>query len=133
MRCTGKSVFYEEGEKMADLSLKKSEAIGYLPDEKPTPGRLFLYALQQVIVMFPATIAVALITGFQVSTTIFASGLSTLCFIMISGKKIPLYYGSSFAYLTAISSMQDCFRLPSGQRPRKWAARSMRWSGRPAR
>jgi uracil permease len=105
MRCTGKSVFYEEGEKMADLSLKKSEAIGYLPDEKPTPGRLFLYALQQVIVMFPATIAVALITGFQVSTTIFASGLATLCFIMISGKKIPLYYGSSFAYLTAISSM----------------------------
>lgn len=82
-----------------------NEVIGYLPDEKPTPGKLFFYALQQVIVMFPATIAVALITGFQVSTTIFASGLATLCFIMISGKKIPLYYGSSFAYLTAISSM----------------------------
>ena len=55
--------------------------------------------------MFPATITVALITGFQVSTTIFASGLATLCFILITGKKIPLYYGSSFAYLTAISSM----------------------------
>jgi len=81
------------------------EAIGYLPDETPEFGKLFLYALQQVIVMFPATIAVALITGFQVSTTIFASGLSTLCFILITGKKIPLYYGSSFAYLTAISSM----------------------------
>ena len=37
--------------------------------------------------------------------TIFASGLATLCFILITGKKIPLYYGSSFAYLTAISSM----------------------------
>ena len=55
--------------------------------------------------MFPATITVALITGFQVSTTIFASGLATLCFILITGKKIPLYYGSSFAYLTAIFSM----------------------------
>lgn len=84
---------------------QQNATIGYLPDEKPTPGKLFLYALQQVIVMFPATIAVALITGFQVSTTIFASGLSTLCFIMISGKRIPLYYGSSFAYLTAISSL----------------------------
>lgn len=84
---------------------QQNATIGYLPDEKPTPGKLFFYALQQVIVMFPATIAVALITGFQVSTTIFASGLSTLCFIMISGKKIPLYYGSSFAYLTAISSL----------------------------
>ena len=55
--------------------------------------------------MFPATVTVALVTGFQVSTTIFASGLATLCFILITGKKIPLYYGSSFAYLTAISSM----------------------------
>lgn len=79
--------------------------LGYLPDERPTPLKLLLYALQQVIVMFPATIAVALITGFQVSTTIFASGLATLCFILITGRKIPLYYGSSFAYLTAIASM----------------------------
>ncbi len=84
---------------------QKPVVLGYLPDERPTPLKLMLYALQQVIVMFPATIAVALITGFQVSTTIFASGLATLCFIMITGRKIPLYYGSSFAYLTAIASM----------------------------
>lgn len=84
---------------------QKNKVIGYLPDEKPTTWKLLLYALQQVIVMFPATITVALITGFQVSTTIFASGLATICFILITGKKIPLYYGSSFAYLTAISSM----------------------------
>ena len=83
----------------------KNQKIGYLPDEKPEFGKLMLYALQQVIVMFPATIAVALITGFQVSTTIFASGLATLCFILITGKKIPLYYGSSFSYLSAISAM----------------------------
>ncbi len=88
--------------------MKKSaqtQAVGYLPNETPSPLKLFLYAVQQVIVMFPATITVALITGFQVSTTIFASGLATLCFILITGKKIPLYYGSSFAYLTAIASM----------------------------
>ena len=84
---------------------KEKEMVGYLPDEKPTFWKLLLYALQQVIVMFPATVTVALITGFQISTTIFASGLATICFILITGKKIPLYYGSSFAYLTAISSM----------------------------
>ena len=82
-----------------------NQKIGYLPDETPSIGRLLLYALQQVIVMFPATITVALVTGFQVSTTIFASGLATLCFILITGKKIPLYYGSSFAYLAAVGSM----------------------------
>ncbi len=78
---------------------------GYLPDERPPVGKLLMYALQQVIVMFPATVTVALITGFQVSTTIFASGLATVCFILITGRKIPMYYGSSFAYLAAIGSM----------------------------
>lgn len=82
-----------------------NQLVGYLPDERPTFIKLLLYAIQQVIVMFPATVTVALITGFHVSTTIFASGLATLFFIIITGKKIPLYYGSSFAYLTAISSM----------------------------
>ena len=81
------------------------QKIGYLPDETPSIGKLLLYAIQQVIVMFPATITVALITGFQVSTTIFASGLATLCFIFITKRRIPLYYGSSFAYLSAVSAM----------------------------
>ena len=84
---------------------KMDSAVGYLPEERPSFVKLLLYAIQQVIVMFPATVTVALVTGFQVSTTIFASGLATLCFILITGKKIPLYYGSSFAYLTAIASM----------------------------
>ncbi len=85
--------------------MKNHEPIGYLPNERPPFFKLLLYAIQQVIIMFPATVTVALITGFQVSTTIFASGLATLCFILITGRKIPLYYGSSFAYLTAIASM----------------------------
>ena len=87
------------------MDRKLDASVGYLPEERPPFGKLLLYALQQVIVMFPATVTVALITGFQVSTTIFASGLATLFFILITGRKIPLYYGSSFAYLTAISSM----------------------------
>ena len=79
--------------------------IGYLPDERPPVWKLILYALQQVIVMFPATVAVAIITGFHISTTIFASGLATLCFILVTGRKIPLYYGSSFSYIAAIGSL----------------------------
>lgn len=79
--------------------------IGYLPDERPPIVELILFALQQIVVMFPATVLVALITGFHVSTTIFASGLATLCFILVTGRKIPLYYGSSFSYLTAIASI----------------------------
>lgn len=78
---------------------------GYLPDERPPILKLLLYALQQVIVMFPATVAVAIITGFHISTTIFASGVATICFILITGRKIPLYYGSSFSYVAAIGGL----------------------------
>jgi uracil permease len=55
--------------------------------------------------MFPATVLVALLTGFHVSTTIFASGLATLAFILVTKKKIPLYYGSSFSYIAAVTSI----------------------------
>jgi uracil permease len=83
----------------------KQQVIGYLPDERPPIWKLLLYAIQQVIVMFPATVAVAIITGFHISTTIFASGLATICFLLVTGGKIPLYYGSSFSYVAAIGSL----------------------------
>jgi uracil permease len=50
-------------------TLKKTEITGYLPDETPQFIKLILFALQQIVVMFPATVLVALITGFHVSTT----------------------------------------------------------------
>lgn len=81
------------------------KVIGYLPDERPSVWKLIIFALQQIVVMFPATVLVALITGFHVSTTIFASGLATLSFILVTGGKIPLFYGSSFSYITAIASV----------------------------
>ncbi|MDP3179239.1 MAG: solute carrier family 23 protein, partial [Spirochaetaceae bacterium] len=78
---------------------------GLLPDEAPSIGKLVLFALQQFIVMFPATVLVALLTGFHVSTTVFASGFATLGFIAVTRGKIPLYYGSSFSYLAAVMSI----------------------------
>lgn len=83
----------------------KNSSIGYLPDECPPIWKLLFYAIQQVIVMFPATVTVALITGFHISTTIFASGFATLCFILVTKGQIPLYYGSSFSYIAAIGSL----------------------------
>lgn len=78
---------------------------GYLPDERPPIIQLIFFALQQILVMFPATVMVALLTGFHISTTIFASGLATICFILITRRKIPLYFGSSFSYIAAIVSI----------------------------
>lgn len=92
---------------------KVDSKTGYLPDEQPPFWKLILYALQQVIVMFPATITVALITNFHISTTIFASGFATLCFILVTRGKIPLYYGSSFSYIAAIFGLLASENLAS--------------------
>ena len=92
---------------------KSDSTVGYLPDETPPFWKLLLYAIQQVIVMFPATITVALITKFHISTTIFASGFATICFILITKGKIPLYYGSSFSYIGAIVGLVGAEKLSS--------------------
>ena len=91
----------------------------YLPDENPPIYKLILYAFQQILVMFPATITVALITGFPVSTTIFSCGLSTICFILITKKQVPLFCGSSFAYMSAIIGLVAAqgFQTESGILP----------------
>jgi uracil permease len=94
----------------------KNQPIGYLPDERPPIVELFFFALQQIVVMFPATVLVAILTGFHVSTTIFASGFATLCFILVTGRKIPLYYGSSFSYIAAIGSIMTAEQFPHGYR-----------------
>lgn len=83
----------------------KKNVVGYLPHETPTFGKLIIMAFQQVLVMFPATVTVALLTGFHVNTTIFASGLATIGFLLITKGEIPLYYGSSFTYISAIAGI----------------------------
>src|SRR5512133_3434155 len=87
------------------MSQTSQPIIGYLPDERPPIWKLILFALQQILVMFPATVLVAILTKFDISTTIFASGLATLCFLLVTRGKIPLYYGSSFSYIAAIVSI----------------------------
>ena len=65
-----------------------------------TPKVLIL-GLQHLFAMFGATVLVPAITGLNVSTTLLCAGLGTLLFHLITGKKIPAFLGSSFAFLGA--------------------------------
>ena len=71
-------------------------------DQKPelVPG-LFL-RLQHVFAMFGATVLVPLILGMPVSVALFASGLGTLIYMVATQFKVPVYLGSSFAFITAM-------------------------------
>jgi uracil permease len=85
------------------------KVVGYLPDEKPTIGKTIVFAIQQFLVMLPATVLAALLMKFNIPTAIFASGVATLIFLLITKGKIPLYYGSSFSYIPAVSIVGATF------------------------
>ena len=74
---------------------EKNGVIGYLPNEKPSIGKTIVFAFQQFLVMLPATVLAALLMKFNIPTAIFASGVATLVFLLVTKGKIPLYYGSS--------------------------------------
>jgi len=71
--------------------------------EKPrNAGTWFILSLQHVFAMFGATVLVPILTGLSISVALFASGLGTLIYIAITRGKVPVYLGSSFAYIAAI-------------------------------
>lgn len=78
---------------------------GYLPQDRPPAPALISLGFQHVLTMFPATVLVAILTGFDVGVTLFASGLGTIIAIWVSGGRIPLYYGGSFAYIAPVTAV----------------------------
>ncbi len=63
--------------------------------------KMALLGLQHLFAMFGATVLVPAITGLNVSTTLFFAGIGTLLFHLITGRKVPAFLGSSFAFLGA--------------------------------
>ena len=63
--------------------------------------KMFVLGLQHMFAMFGATVLVPAITGLNVSTTLLFAGLGTLLFHLITGRKVPAFLGSSFAFLGA--------------------------------
>ena len=72
-------------------------------DQRPSAGKGILLSFQHVFAMFGATILVPLILGMPVSVALFASGVGTLIYMVCTGFKVPVYLGSSFAFITAMS------------------------------
>ncbi|MEE4195556.1 MAG: solute carrier family 23 protein [Anaerolineae bacterium] len=81
---------------------ENNKVLGYLPQDTPPIGATLSLGLQQVLTMFPATVLVAILTRFDIGTTLLASGLGTIIALLVSKRRIPMYYGSSFSYLAVI-------------------------------
>lgn len=70
--------------------------------EKPKTSQWIFLSFQHVFAMFGATILVPYLTGFPVSVALFTSGVGTLIYTFCTRGKVPVYLGSSFAYISAV-------------------------------
>ncbi len=70
-------------------------------------GKMMILGLQHVFAMFGATVLVPLLTGLSVSVTLFSAGIATIWFFIITKRKVPIFLGSSFAFLGAFASVAN--------------------------
>lgn len=76
------------------------------------PWQVVILALQHLLAMFGATVLVPMLTGLNVSVALFTAGLGTLLFHLITKRKVPVFLGSSFAFIAPIVAVRDLYGLP---------------------
>ena len=68
-----------------------------------TSGKKVLLGFQHLFAMFGATVLVPALTGFNPSIALICAGLGTLMFHLVSKHKVPVFLGSSFAFIAAVA------------------------------
>lgn len=73
----------------------------YNVEDKPGWGKTFVFALQQLLAILAATIAVPAIVGngMSQSAALFGAGVGTLVYLLFTKFKSPVFLGSSFAFI----------------------------------
>ena len=84
--------------------MKNSTQLG--PVQKTVVGAQFLF------VAFGSTVLVPLLVGLDPSVALFTAGLGTLIFHLITKGKVPIFLGSSFAFIAPIIKATELYGLP---------------------
>ena len=84
--------------------MSKDKQLG--PIKKTVVGAQFLF------VAFGATVLVPLLVGLDPSVALFTAGIGTLIFHAITKGKVPIFLGSSFAFIAPIIKATELFGLP---------------------
>ena len=83
---------------------------GFRQDKKEremnkTTSRKLILGIQHVLAMFGATVLVPALTGLNTSITLICAGLGTLLFHLVTKWKVPVFLGSSFAFMGGIMAV----------------------------
>ena len=85
--------------------MQKSNLI-YNIQDKPPFGKTLIFALQQLLAIMAATIAVPAIigNGMSAAAALFGAGAGTLIYLLFTKFKSPVFLGSSFAFLGSMGA-----------------------------
>lgn len=76
-----------------------------------TPLRKGVVGVQFLFVAFGATVLVPLLVGLDPSTALFTAGIGTLIFHAVTRGKVPIFLGSSFAFIAPIIKATELYGL----------------------
>lgn len=77
-----------------------------------TVARKTIVGIQFLFVAFGATVLVPLLVGLDPATALFTAGLGTLIFHLVTKGKVPIFLGSSFAFIAPIISASKQWGMP---------------------
>ena len=81
-------------------------------NKKLGPVQKTIVGVQFLFVAFGATVLVPLLVGMDPSVALFTAGIGTLIFHMITKGKVPIFLGSSFAFIAPIIKATELYGLP---------------------
>ena len=83
----------------------------YQVEDKPKTPQLIVFALQQLLAIMTATLAVPVIINENVpaakmspAAALFGAGVGTLIYLFFTKRKSPVFLGSSFAFIGSLTS-----------------------------
>ncbi|MDM1716223.1 uracil-xanthine permease family protein [Thiopseudomonas alkaliphila] len=75
--------------------------------------RQALAGAQMLFVAFGALVLMPLITGMDPNVALFTAGLGTLLFQLVTGRQVPVFLASSFAFIAPILAAKSSFGMPA--------------------
>ncbi|MBU2324984.1 MAG: uracil permease, partial [Gammaproteobacteria bacterium] len=75
--------------------------------------RQVLSGSQMLFVAFGALVLMPLITGMDPNVALFTAGIGTLLFQLVTGRQVPVFLASSFAFIAPILAAKGEFGLPA--------------------
>ena len=84
----------------------KTMKLAYDIKDKPSFGKLLIFAFQQLLAILAATIAVPAIVGngMSQSAALFGAGVGTIVYLLFTKFRSPVFLGSSFAFLSSMGA-----------------------------